>query len=87
MIKAPAFLFSALIMTLSSAFAAFGKSHYGFIITVFRVALMLTLAYWFNSIWGVIGVWWAIVLSGIVSALINIVWYKLYQPKPALNNS
>lgn len=86
-IKAPAFFVAAIIMTLSSAFVAFGKSHYGFIITAFRVSLMLALAYWFNSIWGIIGVWWAIVFSGIFSALLSIVWYKLYQPNEALNNS
>lgn len=83
-IKAPAFLFSALIMTLSSAFAAFGKSHYGFIVTVFRVGSMIGMAYWFNSIWGFVGVWWAIVLSGALSALFNVIWYSLYHPRIAL---
>lgn len=85
-IKAPVFLFSALVTTLSAAFQAFGKSHYSFFMTVFRVVLMLALAYWFNTIWGVLGVWWAIALSGVVSGLINVSWYKIYQPKPALNN-
>lgn len=86
-IKSPAFLFSALIMSLSSAFQAFGKSHYSFIITIFRVALMLALIYWFNSLYGLVGIWWGIVLSGILSGIVNVVWYKLYSPKKALKTS
>ncbi len=81
-IKAPFFLFSAVIMILSSAFQAFGKSHYSLVITVLRVVLMIGLAYLFNSIWGLSGVWWAITLSGLIFAVVSIFWYHQYQPKP-----
>ena len=80
-IKSPAFLFSALIMSLGSAFQAFGKSHYSLIITILRVTLMLILIYWFNDLYGLVGVWWGIVLSGVLSGLINLIWYLLYNPK------
>lgn len=86
MIKSPAFLFSAVILILGSAFQAFGKSHYSLVLTVVRVALMISLAYWFNSIWGLVGVWWAITLSGVVSAVFNASWYYFYQPSQTGNN-
>ena len=80
-IKAPFFLFSAVIMILSSAFQAFGKSHYSLVITVLRVILMIGLAYLFNSIWGLSGVWWAITVSGLIFAVASMFWYHRYQPQ------
>lgn len=80
-IRVPAFLFAAPVMVLSSAFQAFGKSHYSLIATVLRVVLMIGLAYWFSSLWGTDGIWWAITLSSVFLGIIMAVWYKLWQPK------
>jgi len=80
-IRVPAFVFMAAIMIIASAFQAFGKAHYSFIITSLRVIFMIALAYWLNSLWGYIGVWWAITISSVVLAAGIALWYELWQPK------
>ncbi|MAF14344.1 MAG: hypothetical protein CMI53_05665 [Parcubacteria group bacterium] len=80
-IRVPAFLFAAVIMNLSSAFQAFGKSHYSLILTVLRVTLMIGLAYLFDYYWGFNGVWWAVTFSSILMGIAIMVWYQLWQPK------
>ena len=74
-------MFSAVIMTLSAAFQAFHKSHYSFILTLLRVISMIVMAYWFNDLFGLSGVWWAVTVSSIILAVAITVWYALYQPK------
>ena len=82
-IESLGFIFSAIIMVLSAAFQAFGKSMYSFVVTAVRVAVMVALAYWWNSLWGYVGVWWAIVASGLIAAVGLMIWYIIYQPQPA----
>jgi len=80
-IRTPGLVFSAVIMTLSAAFQAFHKSHYSFILTLLRVISMIVMAYWFNDLFGLSGVWWAVTVSSIILAVAITVWYALYQPK------
>ena len=79
-IRTPAFVFVSLIMVLSSAFQAFGKSHYSFIATAAKVVMMIGLAFWFDNLWGPVGIWWAISLSSILLGVAMIVWYKIFNP-------
>jgi Na+-driven multidrug efflux pump len=51
------------------------------LLTALRIILLIGLAYWFNAIWGLTGVWWAITISSIILALAIALWYKLWQPK------
>lgn len=72
------FAFVSLSIIIENAFQGFGKGMPKFLLTLFRLGILaIPFAYIFSKIFGLVGVWYGLALSHLVTATIAALWFKL----------
>lgn len=77
-IMMPAYPLIGVSIMMSAGFQGLGKAWIAMIIHLWRnLVTKLPLAFWFATLWGVTGVWWALPASSLASAGFTIGWMAL----------
>jgi len=68
--------FRGILMTVSSGFQGAGNTFLAMIMTTGYWIMIIVLAFFFRESYGIIGVWYALLVSAVVGAILTIIVYK-----------
>lgn len=71
------FAFASLSMIMEGSFQGFGRGMPKFLLTILRLGVLaIPLAYMISKTFGLVGVWYGLAISTLVSSLVAAIWFK-----------
>jgi len=71
------FMFISLGIVMENAFQGFGRGMPKFLLTLLRLGVLaIPLAYILSKVFGLVGVWYGIVISNVINGLLAALWFK-----------